>query len=224
MSIAYRLLIAADGPHSFVARSLGMPRLATVHARQYAVPLNMASEEAEIWLSPDYPGGYAWLFPKGKGANLGLGVDRGSGANPKALLDALHARLIGAGRVGKRILSRTGGEIPVGGLRSRLVLGKVIFVGDAAGLTHPITGAGIANAVISGELAGRAAADLLLHRKDHALNDFEEELRDRFGVSHRRAVSRRAGRSSDGAVGGDDLQRRAWVSFPEYYEEPIFES
>ncbi len=34
----------------------------------------------------------------------------------------------------------------------------MIFCGDAAGLTHPITGAGIPQAAFSGDLAGRATA------------------------------------------------------------------
>lgn len=222
----YRLLIAADGPHSFVAHSLGLPRLAAVHARQYTVPLSQAGEDAEIWLSPDYPGGYAWLFPKGEVANLGVGVDKRLGANPKALLDALHRKLFEDGRVGEGVLGRTGGEIPVGGLRPTLVVGNVLFVGDAAGLTHPITGAGIANAVISGELAGQAAEDFLLHQNASAFIDFEEELRDRFGVSHGRAVARRArlARHRQTPLAGKDwLQRQGWVSFPEYYQEPFLE-
>jgi geranylgeranyl reductase family protein len=216
----YRLLVAADGPHSFVARSLGLPRQEMVHARQYTVPLLAASEETEIWLSPDYPGGYAWLFPKGGVANLGLGVDKRLGADPKALLDALHRKLIDEGRVGEAILSRTGGAIPVGGLRQNLVMGNILFVGDAAGLAHPVTGAGIAAAVASGELAGQAAAAWLSGGDNNALVDFEEEIRDQFGASLERAVARRAwlGRHRGTPAASDDkIQRRGWVAFPEYF-------
>ena len=221
----YRLLVAADGPHSFVARSLGLPRQEMVHARQYTVPLLEASEETEIWLSPDYPGGYAWLFPKGGVANLGLGVDKGFGADPKALLDALHRKLMDEGRVGAAILNRTGGAIPVGGLRRDLVAGNVLFVGDAAGLTHPVTGAGIAAAVASGELAGQAAAAWLLERNVNALRLFEEDIRDQFGASLERAVARRAWLGQywgTPAAGDDRVQRRGWVAFPEYFDEDWF--
>lgn len=217
----YRLLVAADGPHSCVARSLGLPRQETVYARQYAVPLLAPGEETEIWLSPDYPGGYAWLFPRGEVANLGLGVDKRFGADPKALLDALHGKLADQGRVGKAILRRTGGAIPVGGLRRNLAAGNVLFVGDAAGLTHPITGAGIAAAVASGERAGQAAAAWLLKRNENALMDFEEDIRDRFGASLERAVARRAWLKQywgTPAAGEDWAHRRGWVAFPEYFE------
>jgi geranylgeranyl reductase family protein len=223
MGFDYRLLVAADGPHSFVARSLGLPRLETVHTRQYAVPLLEAAENTEIWLSSDYPGGYAWLFPKGGVANLGLGVDKRFAANPKAALDALHRKLVVEGKVGEDILHRTGGAIPVGGLRQNVVMGNVLFVGDAAGLTHPITGAGIAAAVVSGDLAGQAAAAWLMGREDNALMNFENDIRDQFNASLKRAVVRRArlGKYWGTPVASEDrVQRRGWAAFPEYYEEP----
>ena len=220
--IGYRILVAADGPHSFVARSRGLPRLETVHTRQYTVPLLEGSEDTEIWLSPDYPGGYAWLFPKGGEANLGLGVDRRYGTDPKQALDALHRKLIVDGRVGEAILHSTGGAIPVGGLRQNLVEGNVLFVGDAAGLTHPVTGAGIAAAVQSGELAGQAAAAWLTGRDENALMDFETTIRDQFDTSLQRAVTRRAwlaGCWGKPAASDDRVRRRGWVAFSEYYEE-----
>lgn len=219
----YRLLVAADGPQSFVARSLGLPQQETLHTRQYTVPLLEASEETEIWLSPDYPGGYAWLFPKGGVANLGLGVDQRYGADPKALLDALHRDLIDQGRVGETILHRTGGAIPVGGLRQNLVEGNVLFIGDAAGLTHPITGAGIAAAVVSGDLAGQAAAAWLLGGDANALQEFEQDIRDQFGAGLQRAVARRDWLGKywwTPAAGDDRIQRRGWIAFPEYFEIP----
>lgn len=218
----YRLLAAADGPHSFVARLLGLPQQETVRARQYTVPLLETGEETEIWLSPDYPGGYAWLFPKGGVANLGLGLGKRYGANPQALLDALHRKLVVDGRVGEAILRRTGGAIPVGGLRRNLVLGNVLFVGDAAGLTHPITGAGIAAAVVSGERAGQAAVAWLLARDENALMDFEGDIRDQFGASLERAVARRIWLGKywgTPAAGEDGIHRRGWVAFPEYFDE-----
>jgi len=223
MRFDYRLLVAADGPHSFVARSLGLPRLETVHTRQYTVPLLEAAENTEIWLSSDYPGGYAWLFPKGEVANLGLGVDKRFAAAPKAALDALHHKLVVEGRVGEDILHHTGGAIPVDGLRQNLVMGNVLFVGDAAGLTHPITGAGIAAAVVSGDLAGQAAAAWLIGREDNALMNYENEIRDQFSASLKRAVMRRTWLGKywgKPAASEDRVQRRGWVAFPEYYEEP----
>jgi digeranylgeranylglycerophospholipid reductase len=217
--IAYRILVAADGPHSTVARLMGLPALMVIHTRQYTVPLKRPHAETDIWLSDEFPGGYAWLFPKNDLANLGLGTDRRFEPDLKTPLTRLHARLVRQGRVGKEILHRTGGAIPVGGLRARLAHENTLFVGDAAGLTHPITGAGIAAAVQSGESAGMAAADFL-GGNTRALAAYEEDLRDQYGPALERAIERRTQleRSWRGAKVHDDrTQRRGWIAFHEYY-------
>jgi geranylgeranyl reductase family protein len=214
-SLGFRTVVAADGPHSRVAALAGLPALETVDTRQYAVPLQRPSERTVVWLSDDYPGGYAWLFPRGDVANLGLGMDTRFGADMKAPLDRLHAQLAAAGDVGAAVLSRTGGAIPVGGLRDRLVVGDIVFAGDAAGLTHPITGAGIAPAVVSGELAGAAAAG-------GRLDEYEEEIRDHYGASLARAVARRrwmASRWHTAEARRDAMHRRGWIAFHDYMEE-----
>ncbi len=219
----YRLLIAADGPHSAVASCLGLPVLESVNTRQYTVPLLRACADTDIWLSERYPGGYAWLFPKGDLANLGVGMDPRCDADMKTALDALHRQLANDARVGRGVLYRTGGAIPVGGLRERLAVGNIVFAGDAAGFTHPITGAGIAAAVVSGERAGEAAHALLVAGDRDALADYEEDMRDQFEASIARALGRRrqlerAWREGDAA--SDRVQRRGWIAFGEYFREP----
>jgi len=220
-TVAFGALIAADGPHSATARLAGLPALATVQTRQYTVPLMRAYRDTDIWLSDDFPGGYGWLFPKGPVANLGLGADPRFAADLKAPLDRLHRELADAGLVGREILARTGGAIPVGGMRARLVAGGIVFVGDAAGLTHPITGGGIAAAVTSGEAAGRAVADYLGSGDAGALVSYEEDMRDQFGPTLARAVARRrylAGHWRKPSARDDAVQRRGWIAFEEYFE------
>jgi digeranylgeranylglycerophospholipid reductase len=220
LPLHYRALVAADGPHSTVAARLGLPALPTLLTRQYTVPLKRPLQDTLIWLSDDYPGGYAWLFPKGDVANLGLGLDPGLQRDMKTPLDDLHRRLAEQDVVGTAILQRTGGAIPVGGPRERLHEGCTLFVGDAAGLTHPITGAGIAAAVISGEHAGAAVAAWLAG-DGNALDDYEEDMRDQFGSALERAVDRRQSLQSvwrTPAALHDETQRRGWIAFNEYYE------
>jgi geranylgeranyl reductase family protein len=218
--IRYRVLVAADGPHSRVGQLLGFPGLETVDTRQYTVPLLEPHPYTDVWLSPDYPGGYAWLFPKAGVANLGLGIDTRHAPDLKAPLDALHAQLVADGLVGAEILARTGGAIPVGGLRDRLVTGNVLFAGDAAGLTHPITGAGIAAAVISGEAAGHAVKALIAGLPG-ALAQYEDDVRDQFETTIRRAVERRRwmlARHDGLEARADALHKRGWIAFREYFE------
>jgi geranylgeranyl reductase family protein len=212
--LRYRAIVAADGPHSRVAALAGLPALETVETRQYAVPLLRATRVTTVWLSDDYPGGYAWLFPKGEIANLGLGMDPAIDRDMKGPLDTLHAQLAAEGAVGREVLSRTGGAIPVGGLRESLVCGDILFAGDAAGLTHPITGAGIAPAVVSGELAGEAAAR-------GTTSEYDAEIRDQFGPSLDRAVARRrwlAARWRTAEARRDAMHRRGWIAFHDYME------
>lgn len=223
VEVRYRLLVAADGPHSTVGRNLGLPALEVVHTRQYTVPLRCPYTDTDIWLSDEYPGGYGWLFPKGEVANVGLGADRSlADADLKTPLDRLHLQLVDAGIVGPMVLQRTGGAIPVGGLRPRLVEGRVVFVGDAAGLTHPITGAGIAAAVVSGERAGQAAEAYLDGGFAGALAEFEEDVRDQYEASIERALERRAFLNRHWhtpAVHEDHVLRRGWIAFDEYFAE-----
>jgi digeranylgeranylglycerophospholipid reductase len=223
VALHYRTLVAADGPHSKVAACLGLPALPTLLTRQYTVPLNRPLQDTLIWLSDDYPGGYAWLFPKGDVANLGLGLDPRLQRDMKTPLDDLHRRLTDQGMVGTAVVQRTGGAIPVGGLRRQLRQGSALFVGDAAGLTHPITGAGIAAAVISGEHAGAAVAAWLAGDGD-ALDDYEEDMRDQFGSALERAVDRRRDLQNvwrTPAALRDETQRRGWIAFDEYYEAAL---
>lgn len=217
--IAYRVLVAADGPYSTTARLVGLPALPVIHTRQYTVPLTRPHADTDIWLSDEFPGGYAWLFPKESLANLGLGADRRFESNLKAPLARLHAELVRQGRVGADILQRTGGAIPVGGLRGSLTYRNVLFVGDAAGLTHPITGAGIAAAVQSGESAGTAAAEYI-GGNARALNAYDEDMRDQYGPVLERAVERRAQLACcwlSAAARDDHVQRRGWIAFEEYF-------
>lgn len=219
LEVQFKLLIAADGPHSTVAELSHLPPLKTVNTRQYTVDLYRDYDDTDIWLSADYPGGYAWLFPKKRFANLGLGADKRFLSDLKAPLEALHTQLIEQGLVGEAIHARTGGAIPVGGMRERLNHGHTLFVGDAGGLTHPITGGGIAAAVVSGERAGQAAADWL--RGDaSALAGYDEDMKDQFQTTLDRAVKRRQWLEQiwqTEAANDDGTHRRGWIAFPEYF-------
>lgn len=221
-AIAARVIIGADGPRSRVGSAVGAANTEIVETRQITVPLLQSSVSTDIFLSAGIPGGYAWLFPKGKVANLGLGVAPTWRGQLKPLLDDLHARLMGEGRVGERISAHTGGAIPAGGMR-RLVspLGEasVLLAGDAAGLTNPVTGAGIAAAVISGHEAGAAAARLI-EGDASAADDYADEMETLFGPSLERALARRRVLmdiyKSGGTPATADL-KRGWIAFPQYW-------
>lgn len=212
-----KVIIGADGPVSAVGRAIGSVNTALVDTRQITVDLLQPHDATDIFLRADYPGGYGWLFPKGAECNLGLGVVPLHRQRLKPLLAALHAELIAAGRVAAGIHRVTGGLIPVGGiagLRGRLGAIAVLLAGDAAGLTHPITGAGIASAVASGRMAGAAAAALLAGDPD-AAEAYEDEIRAVYAPSLARALRRRQAMLA-GELTPDAL-RAGWIAYPQYW-------
>lgn len=221
-AIRAKVIIGADGPRSRVGRAIGRVNGALVETRQITVPLRAPYEVTDIFLSAEVPGGYAWLFPKGNVANLGLGVDPAWRKNLKPRLSDLHRKLVADDRVGPEVLGHTGGAIPVGGLLAmtgQLGTVPVLLAGDAAGLANPVTGAGISAAVISGTQAGDAAAAWLAG-DGHALQDYRDEVAEIFGPSIDRALQRRAELlncyAHDGLPSPPAL-RRGWIAYPEYW-------
>lgn len=218
-----RALVGADGPRSFVGAAIGRSNLRLVAARQITVPLTQTHEATDIFLRASYPGGYGWLFPKGSAANIGVGVSFHCRDRLKFLLRDLHADLAAAGRVSAGPSPTvTGGLIPVGGrLRAigHLDAVPVVLAGDAAGLTNPVTGAGIEAAVHSGALAGAAVASWLAGRSD-ALQEYENDLSDLYDRAHARALRRRELLEGlpRGRVTAEALWR-SWIASADYWSE-----
>lgn len=216
------VIIGADGPRSRIGRLAGRSNRELLEARQVSVPLTHRHAATDIFLSCSIPGGYGWLFPKGDVAHVGAGVAPAARAQLRKIVERLHAKLAAQGRVGTSVLERTGGAIPASGMLdpiARLGETPVLLAGDAAGLTNPVTGAGIAAAVYSGALAGEAAAAWLAGKRN-ALHDYRDELQCIFGAALERALSRRralAQAQRNGEVLSRAAQRRGWIAYPEYW-------
>lgn len=187
-----KLTIAADGASSTVAAILGMKRPDLLQGLQMEVPLNSPLEDTFVFLDRNFVGGYGWLFPKETTANVGIGVVPGSGSTASRLLEKFLDGLHKDGMVKPGRLAISAGLIPVSGLRKELVMDDVMFCGDAAGLTHPITGAGIPQAILSGELAGRAAAAALKTESREPLIEYQNQIRGTYNGIINHALSKRA--------------------------------
>jgi len=160
--------------------------------------------EAEIHFSPEYAAGYAWYFPKKDTANVGLALDAEKRAQITALLDDFVRRLAERGKIsGDTVLRKTGGPIPVGGPPVVTRRGNMLLVGDAAGQTDPLTGAGIHRAVVCGTVAGKAAA-----RSDPS--SYEAEWRDLFLPALRRSLEARRLLTTAPAGRYESALRKAW--------------
>ena len=220
--VCSKVVIGADGPRSIVGRAIGQFNEHLVETRQMTVPLLKPYFGTDIFLNAELVGGYGWMFPKGDLANIGVGVAAAARGNLKPLVESIRQRLLVEGRIGEEIIRHTGGEIPVGGMLnaySRLEDVHVLLAGDAAGLTNPVTGAGIPAAVISGELAGEAAVSAVSGRSD-AGEDYLDELLGIFGASLERALNRRRDIlciHSEGHGPKTEDFRRTWIAYPEYW-------
>ncbi len=223
-TVRAKIIIGADGPRSIVGKAIGCANGDLVETRQMTVDLLASHNGTDIYLHPDFVGGYGWLFPKGERCNLGLGVIAGKRHLLKPALAGLHARLVKEGRVGSDIHAYTGGAIPVGGIVGpvgKLGDRQVLLCGDAAGLTNPVTGAGINAAVISGTLAGEYSA-AVVKGDGNAADDYAEEIEAMFGRSLALAIKRRRQLldcyEKNGRPGEPQL-RDGWIAYPQYWSD-----
>jgi geranylgeranyl reductase family protein len=156
--ISSRFLIGADGVSSVVAQKCGWPLI------KEAIP----AMECEVTVGPetlerfsgtarfdlDHPRrGYSWVFPKGKHLSVGvLSMTQSSAGlreNLREYLDLLEIESTPP-------LKLRGAMIPVKPRPGAPAKGRVLLVGDAAGLAEPICAEGITNALRSGLFAAKA--------------------------------------------------------------------
>jgi digeranylgeranylglycerophospholipid reductase len=163
--ISTKIVIAADGVDSRIGRQAkmktkGKSGMLGSCAQHTLVGIDVDPDVLEFYLGSNYaPGGYAWIFPKGKEeANVGVGILRSQGKNAKGVLDDFISNRFGA----CRSLRFTSGCVPSAMPPSETVKGNVILVGDSARQVNAFTGAGIANAFIAGRIAGEHAGKVVM--------------------------------------------------------------
>lgn len=155
------VIVGADGANGIVARSSGLGEgivtgVALEGNVSYgAIDRSRVEATAVIELGV-VPGGYGWVFPKGEHANLGVG---GWGEEGPRLRDHLVRLAAAHGVEMSALRDLRGHRLPMrrpGALPAR---GRVLLVGDAAGLVDPLSGDGIYEAFVSAQLAAQAVLD-----------------------------------------------------------------
>jgi geranylgeranyl reductase family protein len=219
-----RHVIGADGAAGEVGASVGLrpsPRVAL--AIELEVPHRW--DPADPLLRPDLlhldygvlRRGYAWVFPKADHLNIGAGVfharhrdvRRDAGARQR-IRDAIEAYGTALGVDPSRLAGLRAHAHPLpfwdGPEPLHSPDGRVLLVGDAAGLINPLFGDGLFHAIRSGRLAAEAllADDPLSHTArvhDLLASDFEAARRlarifyglpgltYRYGISQPRATA-----------------------------------
>jgi geranylgeranyl reductase family protein len=182
-------VIGADGAHSAVAESAGLVdsqrALFGFALRTYAA-VDVSRPVIVLWNDRPRAGfpGYGWLFPGPDGANLGLGIGLGrsghAASRTQQQLPAFRDHLVRVGILDRSAdLSgrRLGGWLKMGLVGTRPAEGRVLLVGDAAGLVNPLQGEGIAQALLSGV----AAAQAVLADPAHPAPGYRRWVRETYG-------------------------------------------
>ena len=157
------VIIAADGANGIVRRALGLPRLRGAvamegNAARIDQPAGQRWSDAVGLELGSMPGGYGWVFPKGDHCNIGLG---GVPSAAPTLRRELAAYAGCESFDADSLTDLRGHHLPLRDPGSALAVGRVAFVGDAAGLIDPLSGEGIGNAIRSAQLAAQAASGVL---------------------------------------------------------------
>jgi len=216
--IAPRVIIGADGPRSKTAVWCSASDRNLLPAAQYTMRLCAPMDHTEVYLSPQIYGGYGWLFPKGDNANVGLGLKRND-LNPRrihGILGEFIEKLKKERKITGEPFGSTAGWIPSKPLE-KAVYSNILLAGDAAGHTHPITGAGIFTAVSCGRMAGSWATEAIMKDDLGILLEYDDEWQDLFGHTLNRAHEKRRlmEREWDRF---HQIINSCWIGFREYYK------
>jgi geranylgeranyl reductase family protein len=158
-AITARVVIGADGSAGITSRHVGV----TFQQQDLGLEVELAATERDRadWRGRvlldwgPYPGSYGWVFPKDDELTVGVIMAKGHGAETKRYLRDFVA---GLGLADRTVVRDSGHLTRCRRPDSPLVKGRVMVVGDAAGLLEPWTREGISYALRSGTWAGEVAA------------------------------------------------------------------
>ena len=115
------------------------------------------------------------------------------------------------------------GLVPVGGPLQRTYSDGVLLVGDAAGMTDAISGAGILSGILAGKLAAKVINEAMLedNTSKEKLMKYEELWRRVLGSRLERSLKKR--KIVDRAYSSDaELEKvlpETWITFKEFWKD-----
>ncbi len=186
-----KIIVGADGVFSKTASLCGFQKQKFAVCAQYHLKgIKPVSQTSEIFFNSNYaPGGYVWIYPTGEdSAKVGVGVTQGY---PRAYLEKFISSSPFSERLDGLKTEYVAGALPIGGLREKLCCGNVLLVGDSAGMADPVTGAGINNALLAGEIAGKTLLKVLESDDVGILSEYETKTRRLLGKPLARALEKR---------------------------------
>ncbi len=187
--IRSKIVIAADGVESRVGRWAGLKTHIDFRDMECCTQItasNIPVDENTCYFyfgQQVAPGGYFWIFPKGKNiANIGLGVS-GSVGKKKSALSFLND-FMNKNYPDAPILTTIAGGVPCSVTLDKITAPGIMLAGDAARQVNPLSGGGISSAMTGGSIAGRIAGESVkMNNPRHILN-YEREWHERLGKKH----------------------------------------
>ena len=187
------IVIGADGTESRAGRWLGLktaPKPKDLGpAGQYLLAgIDVVQERLEFHFGSRLaPGGYLWVFPKGRQlANVGVAVTgiNNDGKTPFDYLDAAIDRWW----PNASVIGRTTGGVPCTGGLKKKVADNVMLIGDAAQQANPLTGGGILNAMTAARMAAEVAVEALAKGdcSEKTLRSYNKQWDAYMGKTHRK--------------------------------------
>jgi flavin-dependent dehydrogenase len=164
--VSAETIVGADGANGISAKALGLGE-GIVHGVAYegnvkypVLPRERYAGRLVLELA-DIPGGYAWVFPKGDHANVGVGGWQSEGPR---LREHLRRACAEHGLDFDALEELRGHRLPLKGSGTQIAGERSLLVGDAAGLIDPVSGDGMYECFVSSRLAADAVLDLLAGR------------------------------------------------------------
>ncbi len=201
-NIRTRFVVAADGMWSRTRKLAGVAPAGyrgDWHAfRQYFKGVStFAQDKLIVWFEPDLLPGYAWSFPLADGrANVGFGIIRAEGGKRIQNMKSLWSALLERPHIRSQLGSKAEPEephrawpIPARLGQLPLALGRVLFTGDAAAVTDPMSGEGIGQALESGRMAVGAIVGEGIDHPTAVRDRYQKTLSRSIGRDHRLAQS-----------------------------------
>jgi len=191
--IQAKIVIGADGLTSRVGRWAGLKTLVRMKDMESAVQYSVANVDIEpnkmiMYVGMNHaPGGYIWVFPKGKKfANIGIGISGKYSKHKSAqkYLDEFMEREY----PNAAILTTMCGGVPCAKPMEKPVADGIMLVGDAAHQINPMTGGGIVAGMKGGWIAGQVAAEAIKKNdySEDSLLEYPKRMRKDFGKNHER--------------------------------------
>ncbi|HID28047.1 MAG TPA: NAD(P)/FAD-dependent oxidoreductase [Methanosarcinales archaeon] len=184
-----KIVIGADGIESKVGRWAGIDTTLSLKeidtcAQFLMTNIDVDTDYCEFYLGNNIaPGGYVWIFPKGKNsANVGVGILGSKTNNQITALNKLK-EFVNKNLLEGKIIEIVVGGVPVCGQIDRTIANGLMLVGDAARQSDPFTGGGIINAMDAGEIAGKVAAKAIANNdvSIKTLKEYENLWRNTIG-------------------------------------------